>query len=63
MKIFACVWCRCRICKAPVTRPTPDGWTYTIVRRRSGIHRVTPHREGCPSGFRKVLLPDDDDVD
>lgn len=60
MKIVACVWRLCGECEAPITRPLPQGWTYTVVRRKNRIDQVTVHREDCPDGFQKVVVAGDD---
>jgi hypothetical protein len=60
VKVKACIWRLCPECEAEIIRPLPDGWSYTVVQRPTGIATVTPHRDGCPSGFERVDLPDDD---
>lgn len=59
MKIFRMVWKDCTRCRAPQTRPLPEGWSYTS-RKHFGITHVTPHLPGCEWGFKKVWLPDDE---
>jgi hypothetical protein len=61
MKILALSWGCCPKCKAPPIRPLPEGWSYTVRPKRSGIHRVTPHTEDCPRRFKRVFVPDVDD--
>jgi hypothetical protein len=61
MRIYACVWRTCAECEAPLTRPLPEGWTYTVEMPRSGIAKVMQHYEDCPDGFVKVKLPNDDE--
>lgn len=51
MKVIMCTWRTCGKCRAPMVRPLPAGWSYTVQRRRSGIDRVTPHLPQCPKGF------------
>jgi hypothetical protein len=58
MKIETCVWIACTTCRAPVIRPLPQGWSYTVKQRPTGIHRVTTHLPQCPDGFKKVEIPD-----
>jgi hypothetical protein len=61
MKIETCVWRTCPECQAPLIRPLPDGWTFTVEHRKTGIHRVMTHLPQCEDGFKKVKLFDDDE--
>lgn len=61
MHLETFVWRTCGECRAPVVRPLPEGWTYTIERRKSGIDWLFPHLPQCRFGFKKIEVGGDDD--
>lgn len=50
---------RCPECEAPWTEPIPDDWTVTAVGNYGLGHLVTPHKPGCPAGFKPVVVEHD----
>lgn len=58
MKVKNVVWVVCRRCEAPLVRPLPEGWSYTVKKHRNGKSKVMPHEADCPDGFAKVELPE-----
>lgn len=61
MRVDSWVWRECRQCRAPVIRPLPDFWSFTVKTRRTGICMVSTHLPECAMGFKKVVIPDDDE--
>lgn len=49
---------RCSQCEAPMVQPLPEGWTYTTIGLYGLGHLVTPHKPGCPLGFKPAQVPD-----
>jgi len=61
VKVLTYVWRTCPECQAPAIRPLPVGWSYTVEKRRTGIHKVTVHLPQCRDGFKRVEIPDVDE--
>lgn len=61
MKLSACIWRTCGRCQAPLVQPLPEGWTYTVELRKTGVHKVMTHLPQCEDGFKKVEFPDVDE--